>query len=233
MLGATGLSSRHIEVWPPQCCAASGDSLLLSEPPCLVLSQPWSPHLVHSRGSDANPTFATSLPPRGLEPGVGAYMLYREAPPPCHGLPWLPQLPLASWDPLPPAASLWPAWEGMKVGGLKARADAVCDPGQSPSPLSLSLPICTNRTRAVTSPVPHPLAGFGASAYPPVWAQGPGRSWQAGPPAMFSSRHTRGTAGGGLPACPAGPSALPLPPPTSRPLGPYLCLINARWIPWS
>ena len=135
-------------------------------------------------------------------------MLYREAPPPCHGLPWLPQLPLASWDPLPPAASLWPAWEGMKVGGLKARADAVCDPGQSPSPLSLSLPICTNRTRAVTSPVPHPLVGFGASAYPPVWAQGPGRSWQAGPPAMFSSRHARGTAGGGLPACPAGPSAL-------------------------
>lgn len=190
------------------------------------------------RGSDANPTFAISLPPRGLEPAVGACMLYWEAPPPCHGLPWLPQLPLASWDPLPPAASLWPAWEGMKVGGLKARADAVCDPGQSPSPLSLSLPICTNRTGAVTSLAPHPLAGFGASAYPPVWAQGPGRSWQAGPPTTLSSRHARGTAGGrapcmpGRPLCPAPPTprqpaSWPLPVPDKCPLDP-LVLIPQR-----
>lgn len=66
---------------------------------------------------------------------MGACMPYQEALAPCHGLPWFPQLPLVSWDPLPPFASLWPAWEGMKVGGLKAWADAVCDPEQSPSPL--------------------------------------------------------------------------------------------------
>ena len=29
------------------------------------------------------------------------------------------------------------------------------------------------------------------------------------------------------------PLPCPSHPPASRPLGPYLCLINARWIPWS
>lgn len=43
-----------------------------------------------------------------------------------------------------------------------------------------------------------------------------------------------GTQQAGLSLCArAGACAWPSLPRASRPLGPYLCLINARWIPWS
>lgn len=145
---------------------------------------------------------------------------------------------------LHPPWSLWPmTWKGQRREWWHCQLGLPCCAilGKFPHLYGLSLLICIDGP-GVEVAQEGLLAGAAGSVWGSSHTGSPGRVWEVGPPAMLNGHCATGTAREGgtgssrlASPCAPGLALLPWPslPATSRPLGPYLCLINARWIPWS